>query len=268
MVPGGAQDGAPYRHAAGASPRPTGCGNLRDGRPHGAAPTKDLKPVPSSAPVCALGHLPPEGKVWRAHNVRPYGVSSTGDVCSAKPGAGVKLHQRQFLQTQGPVAREELRKATPFLRAGNIVILFRRAPRKRGGRGPTPLVKGRWPKARGDREGEYGRISAHSEPSPVDSLVTFSSLRKSLAAGAAKSSPHSLKGNEKRRRGQAPALPRICALTCPLIRPLRGHLPPGGRLSIFVRLSPYNKTHSLTTKERRNHYGKQSHRPHQRGDPA
>ena len=26
-----------------------------------------------------------------------------------------------------------------------------------GGRGPTPLVKGRWPKARGDREGEYER---------------------------------------------------------------------------------------------------------------
>ena len=133
-------------------PQPTG-----NRRPHGAAPTKGPRPAPSSAPVCALGHLPLGGKVWRAHNVRPYGGKRTGSVGSAKPGAGVEPQQRQFLQTQGPVAREELRKATPFLRAGNIVILFRRAPRKRGGRGPTPLVKGRWPKARGDREGEYER---------------------------------------------------------------------------------------------------------------
>ena len=192
--------------------RPTGCGNLRDRRPHGAAPTKDLKPVPSSAPVCALGHLPPEGKVWRAHNVRPYGGKRTGSVGSAKPGAVVKPHQRQFLQTQGPVAREESRKATPFLRAGNDAQSLRSASSVTGDRG----------------KGEYGRISAHPEPSPGDSLVTFSSMRKSLAAGAAKFSPHSLKGNEKRRRGQAPALPRICALTCPLIRPLRGHLPPQG----------------------------------------
>ena len=29
-------------------------------------------------------------------------------------------HRRQFLQTQGPVAREESRKATQILRAGNI----------------------------------------------------------------------------------------------------------------------------------------------------
>ena len=38
---------------------------------------------------------------------RPYGVSSTRNVCSAKPGAKAEPHQRQFLQTQGPVARRE-----------------------------------------------------------------------------------------------------------------------------------------------------------------
>ena len=185
-------------------------------------PLQEVRPLPPHPSRLRRATFPPRGR-FRRRRIR------TGSVGSAKPGAVVKPHQRQFLQTQGPVAREESRKATPFLRAGNIVILFRRAPRKRGGRGPTPLVKGRWPKARGDREGEYGRISAHSEPSPGDSLVTFSSLRKSLAAGAAKFSPHSLKGNEKRRRGQAPALPRICALTCPHIRPLRGHFPPRGK---------------------------------------
>ena len=210
-------------------------------------PYKRSETCPLICHILRLCHLPLEEGLWTGGaspsptgfkkvlmvwGRKPFGAPArirTGSVGSAKPGAVLEPHQRQFLQTQGPVAREELRKATPFLRAGNIVILFRRAPRKRGGRGPTPLVKGRWPKARGDREGEYGRISAHSEPSPGDSLVTFSSLRKSLAAGAAKFSPHSLKGNEKRRRGQAPALPRICALTCPLIRPLRGHLPPRGK---------------------------------------
>ena len=70
--------------------------------------------------------------------------------------------------------------------------------------GPTPLVKGRWPKARGDRECEYGHASAHPEPSPGDSqgellkrgkrrwpgpLVTFSSLIKSLAARRRRNPP-------------------------------------------------------------------------------
>ena len=226
--------------------------------------------MPLICHILRLCHLPLEEGLWTGGaspsptgfkkvlmvwGRKPFGAPArirTGSVGSAKPGAVLEPHQRQFLQTQGQVAREVSRKATPFLRAGNDAQSLRSASSVTGDRG----------------KGEYGRISAHPEPSPGDSLVTFSSLRKSLAAGAAKFSPHFLKGTEKRRRGQAPALPRICALTCPLIRPLRGHLPPGGRLSIFVRPSPYNKTHSLTTKERRTHYGKQSHRPHQRGDPA
>ena len=134
-------------------------------------PLQEVRPLPPHPSRLRRATFPPRGR-FRRRRIR------TGSVGSAKPGAVVKPHQRQFLQTQGPVAREESRKATP-----------------------------------------------HPEPSPGDSLVTFSSLRKSLAAGAAKFSPHSLKGNEKRRRGQVPALPRICALTYPLIRPLRGHLP-------------------------------------------
>ena len=160
-------------------------------------PYKRSDPCPLIRHGFAVPPSPPRGR-FRRRRIR------TGSVGSAKPGAVVKPHQRQFLQTQGPVAREESRKATPFLRAGNDAQSLRSASSVTGDRGKA-------------------------EPSPGDSLVTFSSLRKSLAAGAAKFSPHSLKGNEKRRRGQAPALPRICALTCPLIRPLRGHFPPRGK---------------------------------------
>ena len=58
---------------------------------------------------------------WRAgEDTRPYGVFSTGNVCSVNSGAVVEPHQRKFMQTQGPVARREFRPATQILRAGNI----------------------------------------------------------------------------------------------------------------------------------------------------
>ena len=43
-----------------------------------------------------------------------YGVIHTGSVGSAKPGAEIEPHQRQFLQTQGPVARREFRVSLRF----------------------------------------------------------------------------------------------------------------------------------------------------------
>ena len=39
-----------------------------------------------------------------------------------------------------------------------------RVPRNGGSRGPTPLVKGRWPKARGDRDGRHGGRSGFADP--------------------------------------------------------------------------------------------------------
>ena len=50
------------------------------------------------------------------------------------------------------MGRIELRKATQILRAGNIAKPDRYASPVMGDRGPTPLVKGRWPKAKGDRD--------------------------------------------------------------------------------------------------------------------
>src|SRR5699024_5346553 len=66
-------------------------------------------------------HLPPRrGKALRAADSRPYSGKRARSVGSAKPGAVHKPQQRQFLQTQGPVARNETIKATQILRAGNI----------------------------------------------------------------------------------------------------------------------------------------------------
>ena len=51
---------------------------------------------------------------------RPYGENHTVAVDSAEPGAVVEPQQRQFLQTQGPVARMEPQKTAQILRAGNF----------------------------------------------------------------------------------------------------------------------------------------------------
>ena len=51
---------------------------------------------------------------------RPYGEKRTVAVGSAEPGAVVEPQQRQFLHTQGPVARMEPQKAAQILRAGNF----------------------------------------------------------------------------------------------------------------------------------------------------
>ena len=74
------------------------------------------------------------GKRRAGEGTRPYGVSRTGNVCSAKPGAEVEPHQRQFLQTQGPVARRESRKATQILRAGRA-LPTQRGSHRNGGQG-------------------------------------------------------------------------------------------------------------------------------------
>jgi len=66
------------------------------------------------------------------------------------PGAEVEPHQRQILQTQGPVARRESRKATQILRAGNIA---------RPDRYASPVM--------GSGERRIWTRSVHPEPSPV-----------------------------------------------------------------------------------------------------
>ena len=68
-------------------------------------------------------------------DTRPYGGNRPRDVGSDHPGAGMEPQQRQFLQTQGPAAREETQIATQILRAGNFAHPNRYASPVMGVRG-------------------------------------------------------------------------------------------------------------------------------------
>ena len=95
---------------------------------------------------------------------RPYSVSSTGTVGSVKPGAEVELHQRQFLQPQGPVARREFRLSLRFC-----------APEM------FCLVQGIIPVIGGPGVSRHWRTKFASAASPGDPLVPFPSLGKEPA---------------------------------------------------------------------------------------
>ena len=66
-------------------------------------------PPPSGAPSPLKG----EG-LWAATWGRPYGRRQSRDVGSANSGADLEPHQEQILQTQGPVARREVRYPLKF----------------------------------------------------------------------------------------------------------------------------------------------------------
>ena len=80
--------------------------------------------------------------VWAGKALGAPARIRTGNVCSAKPGAVVEPHQRKFLQTQGPVARRELRPATQILRAGNFVQPYRYASSVMGSGESGPMDLG------------------------------------------------------------------------------------------------------------------------------
>ncbi len=78
------------------------------GRPYNAPETCPL--IRRDLRSC---HLPPK-RLTGDRKGRPYGGNRTGSVGSAKPGAPTEPHQRQFLQTQGPVARWEFSVSLRF----------------------------------------------------------------------------------------------------------------------------------------------------------
>ena len=62
-----------------------------------------------------------------------------------------------ILEQPGPSGPVGIRTShSDFARRKFCTTLQVRVPRNGGSRGPTPLVKGRWPKARGDRDGRHG----------------------------------------------------------------------------------------------------------------
>ena len=116
---------------------------------------------------------------------RPYGESRTVAVGSAEPGAEQGPQQRQFLQTQGPVARMEPQKAAQILRAGNF------APPRRYASPVMGVLGG----------GRHGGRSGFADPAdcahPIASFGSFSTWKRNPprraepcpAAGAAKLPP-------------------------------------------------------------------------------
>ena len=141
----------------------------------------------------------------RVQEAAPYSPAPAV-ICSAKPGAKAEPHQRQFLQTQGPVARRELRKATQILRAGRALPTQRDNPRKRG---PGKAVL--WAR------------SAH-RPRPRWRFGYFAAMGKVTRR------PQAAKLPAKWRAGSSRPTPgKRLFLHRPLIRPLRGHLPPRGK---------------------------------------
>ena len=190
-------------------------------------------------------HLLLKGKAWRAgEDTRPYPDAGTvpfssqgpvpdrparirtGSVGSSKPGAEIEPHQRQFLHTQGPVARREFRPITQILRAENFAELFRRASPVTGTGGkanmgtlvpilsrPPAILKVNCPE--GAREGGLGhwflshRWERNSPPAGGETP-----LRKEPSSGPMRAS-----GPTKKRSIIAPS--SVTASPC--------HLPPKGK---------------------------------------
>ena len=111
----------------------------------------------------------PKGRLSGDRKGRPCGGNHTGSVGSAEPGAVVEPQQRQFLHTQGPVARREFRPPLRFC-APEIFYLAKGVTTVMGSGESSPMDLG-----------EAKRSRSPSAASPGDPLVSFPSLGKKLA---------------------------------------------------------------------------------------
>ena len=94
------------------------CGAIHLQLPPYRFPTNPLRGNSPSAPTLQVPYE--SSLIWVGEALGPPARIRTGNVGSAKAGAVVEPQQRQFLHTQGPVARLEFRPFTQILRAGNI----------------------------------------------------------------------------------------------------------------------------------------------------
>ena len=163
------------------------------GRPQGPPLRRIQKP---SVFNVGAGHWPARRCTRRVQEAAPY-TPAPAATCSARPGAVVEAQQRQFLNSQGPVARREFRPATQILRAGYVLPSLSGNSRN-GGPG------------KGDYEHE---VLIGAVPGGV--LVTLPPRAKSLAA---------------RRRRNPPAHNNRNPKLAPSSAPFGGTFPPGGRL--------------------------------------
>ena len=130
----------------------------------------------------------------RVREAAPYG-SAPAVTCSAKPGADVESHQLQFLESQGPVARNEMIKATQILRAGNS------ASRDRYASPVTGVLGG----------GRIWTRSVHPEPTPWRFFGDFLGVQKVTRRRSGEISPHTTNPIQN----LPPHPPRMCSAPSP-----------------------------------------------------
>ena len=119
-------------------------------------------------------------------------------VGSETAGAEAEPHQRQFLQTQGPVAREEFRPITQILRAGNFLPTQRGGPRK-------------WGPGKGDYEHEvliWSRPRRSFGFFPIVGKVTRRPQAAKLPAKVSRCGPMRASGPTEVRKTKIAANPR------------------------------------------------------------
>ena len=113
---------------------------------------------PSSAPVCALGHLPPGGRLAGGHmgpplripsrfggggKPPPYKVFTTEAFALPSQAQPWNCNRRNFPSGQGPVARKKTQAITPdFARRNHGSTNQEGAPRKKGSGESGPMDLG------------------------------------------------------------------------------------------------------------------------------
>ena len=156
--------------------------------------------------------MPPSGRSRAAQMCRPYGWKRTGRVGLANPGAGMEPHQRQFLQTQGPVARREFRHLLRFC-APEMFCLTKGVTPVTGVRGKATMST---------------KCSSGAVPGGV--LPSFSPWKKKVAARRRRNIPRTTSEIRTLPPHPAPSGPPIPIPFGLRPSPLdKGSRPPGGR---------------------------------------
>ena len=141
--------------------------------------------------------FPFRGRCPRRGRMR-YPVFRTRHVGSATPGAVVESHQSQFWNSQPPVGRIELQKATQILRAGNVL--------------PTPRDNHRkWGPGKGDYEHEvliWSRPRRSFGFFPIVGKVTRRPQAAKLPAKVSRRGPMRASGPTEVRKTKIAANPR------------------------------------------------------------
>ena len=155
-------------------------------------------------------HLPPKGKAYGRPQGSPLQRKPDHERWFGKPRRRCGTAPAAIFANPGPSGPEGIAEAAPFLRAGNPATSNNRASPVMGSGVRRIWARSAHPEpSPGDPQGELPRRGKRGWPGP---LVSFPSLGKKLAP-----------------QGETLLQQTKGLYHCPLIRPLRGHLPPRGK---------------------------------------